>query len=67
LIYDLKGSIQNRTRLKEGEKPEDYKDKKMALKDNDFTKHLKKITFVEECGAKRKIIDIIKTDTTFLQ
>lgn len=54
LIFDLKGSTINRTRLKEGEKPEDYKKKKMALKDNDFVKHYKQITFVE-CGAGRKI------------
>lgn len=65
LIYDLKGSTQGRTRLKEKQTPEDFKEKKIALKDNDFIKHVKGgITFVEsrsdEFGNKRrKIKEII--------
>lgn len=41
--YDLKGSTQGRTFLKESQSPRDRKDLKTALKDNDFIKHVKNI------------------------
>lgn len=71
-IFDLKGSSQGRTRLKNNQKPLDLKGQNIALKDNDFIKHMKGgLTFVEnrqdEFGnKKRKIKEIIRTDTEFL-
>jgi hypothetical protein len=41
--YDLKGSTQGRTFLREGQNPKDRKDLKTALKDNDFIKHVRHI------------------------
>lgn len=76
LRYDLKGSSQGRTYLKPTQKPSDNKDLKTALKDNDFTKHVKNIELIEpkHCPdtsailAKKRhtLIEILKADADFL-
>ena len=52
--FDLKGSTAGRDELENGMLPFDPKrDKKIAMKDNDFTKHFKHLVFVdnsEEAG-----------------
>lgn len=76
LRYDLKGSSQGRTFLKQGQKPKDNKQLKTALKDNDFTKHVKSIEFaltndqLDESQLlitkKSTLIQILKDDADFL-
>ena len=71
LFFDLKGSTQGRTRLKDNQKLEDFKDMKIALKDNDYIKHVKTLTFVETFSdqdklGRRKLMEVIKTDCNFL-
>jgi hypothetical protein len=45
--FDLKGSFANRTRLKEEETMYGNRDITVAMKDNDFREHMKKIEIVE--------------------
>lgn len=46
--FDLKGSTAGRDQLQDGELPyEQKRDKKVAMKDNDFTKHFKYLTFID--------------------
>lgn len=76
LRYDLKGSTQGRTLLASSQKPQENKNLKVALKDNDFIKHVKKLQFDSHKASnteflwrdnKEKIlIDILNADADFL-
>lgn len=80
LRYDLKGSTAGRQLLKEDQTPKDNKNVKTAMKDNDFTKHIKRIEFedlqqssdraldMSTLLTKKKtgLSDILKADADFL-
>jgi hypothetical protein len=67
LRYDLKGSTHGRTLLAQNKGPRDRSDLKTAMKDNDYIKHVKHITFVEEPSKdNRTMLDILKDDAKFL-
>jgi 1-phosphatidylinositol-4-phosphate 5-kinase len=53
--FDLKGSSHGRTDLKENETPyEEGRDKKVALKDNDFNKHFGTLQIYDDSLARHR-------------
>lgn len=67
--FDLKGSISNRTRLK-GEAVFDApeRDLGISLKDNDYRKFVKQLSFGESLRQTNlSVIDILAADSSFLQ
>ena len=66
--YDMKGSTQGRTYLKNGRTYEDYstRNKQVSMKDNDFRKHVKNIEFVEHFQNSRSLLEKLFIDANFL-
>mmetsp|Transcript_90396 Transcript_90396/g.124829 ORF Transcript_90396/g.124829 Transcript_90396/m.124829 type:complete len:122 (+) Transcript_90396:53-418(+) len=68
LKFDLKGSYQGRQCLRSGQSLFDENvSHKIAYKDNDFRKDIKKICFTERITKKktRSLLEILKTDSEF--
>ena len=66
LMYDLKGSTAGRTYLKPDQKPESVKEKKTAMKDNDFVKYVKQIEFAGSSQADENVVQVLLKDADFL-
>jgi hypothetical protein len=66
--FDLKGSIASRTRLSVTQRMEDEtRDIHVALKDNDFRRFMRHITFAGSLRADNPpLLDILQADTEFL-
>ena len=67
--YDLKGSSQSRELLRTNQNISDHVKKKVktALKDNDFRRFTRQITFNESgSGSRAKFNEIIEADANFL-
>ena len=66
--FDLKGSTQGRTYLKNGKFYEDLttRNKQTAMKDNDFREHVKQLEIVEHFQNERSLLDKLFIDANFL-